>query len=173
MVERIRNPNRNIPRPQVPYVPEYRRHGVRPVPIDEHGRVQEEQLDTDESVSYGGGLPLNVGAYGDTAFNNNASFAVDGDEIDDEYDQSEERHVPPPQAPRRGPSTQSRKQAKKNPTEIEPGEYLLIVGGQIVGSGSEEHIKRAVTSLVYNQSLNPSDLIVLKRMEVDFGVTIK
>jgi len=162
MVQRVRNPNRNLPRPQVPYIPEYRRHGVRPVPIDEQGRVDEEQLEyDDEPASFRGGLPLSVGDH------NEASFLVDGNN-ESEYEVPE----PVPQR-QRGPRQSHSRNSPKTPGQIAPGEYLLLVNGQVVGSGSEEHVKKAVTSLIYNQSLNPSDMIVLKRMEVDFGVTLK
>lgn len=155
MVQRYKNPNRNVPRQRAPYVPEYKRHGVRPIPIDENGRVMEEDLDDlDGSAPFQGGPALNVG------FHDTAAFHVDGVEADES---EEEQEVQPP--PRQQQQRSKRKQ-------IAPGEYIILVNGQVVASGDEDAIKSAITSLIYNQSLNPDDMVVLRRMEVGFGVTL-
>jgi hypothetical protein len=154
MVQRYKNPNRNMPRQRTSYMPEYKRHGVKPIPINGNGRVDEEELDFNGPGPFRTGPPLNVGMH------DHAAFQVDG--MDSDVEDNQETIPRPPPAPPR---------SKQN-AQIEPGEYLIIVNGQIVASGDEETIKTAITSLIYNQSLNPSDMVVLRRMEVGFGVTL-
>lgn len=161
MVQRFKNPNRQTTRPQTPYIPEYRRHGVSPVPIDEQGRVDEEAM---ESAPRRGGPPL-VGAH-------DATYQVDGMESEEEDDDQDKQpaHIPPVVPPMQNRPAPKK---KKHTSQIAPGEYLILINGQVVASGSEEEIKQAITSMIYNESADPQDMVLLRRMEIDFGITIR
>lgn len=63
---------------------------------------------------------------------------------------------------------------------VNPGGHLLLIHGKIVARGSIELINEVITDIVYDRhpdikgsTLDPDDFVVLKRMKVNFGVSIE
>lgn len=166
MVQRFKNPNRSNQKIRKQYVPEYRRHGISPVPIDENGRVDEEKLSRPSVLGLGSvpkrhGPPLNVG------FQDNVAFSIDGSDYsaDEEY---YENDIPFPNE-----ESEESPQETQQSEMISPGEFLLLIDNKIIDSGSEEKIKNVIFSLVSESSVEPEDIVVFKRMEVMIGITIR
>jgi hypothetical protein len=57
---------------------------------------------------------------------------------------------------------------------IQPGQYILLVSGKTITSGSLEDIEAAVSSMYFNENYNfkPEDFVVLKRVNVKIGVMV-
>lgn len=166
MTQRFKNPNRSVPKTRAKYVPEYLRHGVAPIPIDENGRIDESLIQQQPSVLGLGSMrkqhrpPLNV------AFVDNSGFKIDGSDFSSEEDFYEddveipsENHKPI--------------EVQENEERLSPGDFLVLMDNKIIDSGSEEKIKKTIFSLVYESSVDPDDIVVFKRMEVSFGINIR
>lgn len=153
MVQRIKNPNRNTPKERRPYVPEYRRLKISPIQMNGDGRVEEDF----EQPSYGG-LPLNVGQ-------SDATYALDGQEPEFEGDDDEYYEPQPPPRPR---ATRPSKAG-----DILPGDFIALVKGQVIAQGSEDKVIKTMTHMIYNQEVNLEDIVLLRRMEVNFGISVR
>ncbi len=160
MTQRFRNPKRNLPREHKPYVPEHRRLKISPILMNDEGRVEEPVF---EQPPYGG-LPLNVGQ-------SEVTYQLDGQEAD--FDDDEEEYPmpnyqqPPPryEAPRASRPSRS--------SDISPGEFIVLVKGQVIASGPEDKVIQIMTNMLYKQEINLEDVVLLQRMEVNFGISIR
>lgn len=187
----IRNPNREAQKsmPQR-YVPEWRRRGTgrESVQMDETGRIIDSKFERPGSATNHGGTALNVG----TGPALDHSF-LDGQPVDDEdVEISEEYEVPPQQFKFPRPQTKQRtivmpRQSQPDSTDeslsqsgIAPGEYVVMFEGDVIDIGPLEMVRRNLTRILLGQdprfgdaNLSPNNFIVLKRVELDFGLIIK
>jgi len=56
---------------------------------------------------------------------------------------------------------------------LKPGEYIIIVGNNVVENGSFEKIKSALSDIVLEKGIDIDDCIVLKRAHIKAGIFIE
>jgi hypothetical protein len=171
----IRNPNRKNQREVISYEPEWMRLGVKPVKMDKKQVPVIKSSKKDEI--------------------NNFS-AVDGKMYDEEGNEikvepghiiDNNDYVFPPNVKLNPPSTQRETEEimfeeNNQPTILgQPrvGQYILLVNGKIVDTGSLEQIESVARAILYgenegfsNQEVRVDDIVVLKRVGINVGIFI-
>ena len=69
---------------------------------------------------------------------------------------------------------------KKNKTndKIEPGDFILMLSGKIVTTGTIEHVQNEVAKIIFNEetdihNVDLEDIVVLKRIKIKVGVFLE
>lgn len=184
MSDVVKNPNRDRPRPVEVRKPEYERLGVNPTPFI--------------PGSYGGALnipkarPASIqesevsGASFDTVeeervttrrkdahiIDNNEflSFGFPTDKMDSLVESGGEIDF----------DSESELEVENNPSIPAAGEYILMIDGDLVMSGSKEVIEEKVKGILYGEDIDfelsevpQEDIVIFKRVELQVGVFIK
>jgi hypothetical protein len=152
MSDIIKNPERLEPKPQPKYVPEYIKHNIEPVNFGtvDYGGVDDQMFD--------GGDEVRLSATSGHIIDNN-------DYVDFGFD-SKLKSIPIPNQ-------------KTNDIKVpETNEYILMIFGKLVLSGSISIIENKVKAVIYgedkefNRPVNIDDIVVLKRVSIKVGVFI-
>lgn len=169
----IRNPNRSDTRETIHYEPEWKRLGV--VPVKKEDRVApfvKSSKKIEEKKDYS---TINGILYDE---NNNKIIPEQGHMIDNND------YVFPP-----SPSEINNIDNKINNTEKTSdstsdrlpkiGEYILMVSGKVIHTGSLEVAEKIVSSILYgeneqytDQNIDIDDIVVLKRVKINVGIFI-
>lgn len=184
MSEIIKNPNRNRPRPTEIRKPEYERLGVKPVPFttpNNYGETSsllsiakspnnnpnfQETISEVDGIMFGKdtNIPSKVEYRKDNAIIDNNEYMSFGfpDEILNYSDND------PDDNPLK---------SKEIPAI---GDYILMIGGNIIMSGSHKIIEEKVKNILYGDDIdfdlsevNQEEIVILKRVNLQVGVFIK
>jgi hypothetical protein len=158
----IRSPLRNAPRPAMSFEPEHQRLGITPIQrgntkFDEptfsglDGEIYDENSDT----------PLRIDRDRHMVDNNDYLFSFNETPIVDTI------------------TTQNTKATDTISSAPQVGDYILMVNGKLLSSGTMSNIEKLVKSILYkeyeefkDQDINIDDIVVLKRVEIKVGVFV-
>jgi hypothetical protein len=159
----IKNPNRMIPKPQIPYEPEYVRRGLDPLPAPGTSTV-----DMFMTVDDSG----NIDTDGNEIPFENGHIIDNNDYVNIGYSSApikQSTAIPKP------------KKASPNENIASPdiGEYILMVFGKLILSGSIDKIESKVKNIIYGDDpafsgieISMDDIVVLKRVNIKVGIFI-
>lgn len=171
----IRNPNRkNQQERHITYEPEHVRLGIKPI-IMERKTVPFVKSSKNDAKDF--------------ASVNGAIFDDNGNEIKVEPGQVIDNNdyvFPPTQTPNRPAQQQVERQTVEEQSDLSDkqngtpkvGEYILMVSGKIVHTGSLGIIESAARAILYGESesfqeeVNVDDIVVLKRVGISVGIFI-
>lgn len=162
----LKNPNR-IAKPQVPYEPEYVRKGID-VPEAPNTEISPE---TYLSVDDFGGLDEN----GNEIPFENGHIIDNNDYVNLGYASMPLKQAKQP-APTPAPAAPK---PAENASSPNVGDYILMVFGKLVASGTIDKIESKVKSIMYGDDpeftgleISMDDIIVLKRVAIKVGIFI-
>jgi hypothetical protein len=155
MTDVIKNPKREISHSPIKYEPEYKRLNIEPIPMGEQNK---EYNSFDADILDDNGEPIK--------FDNHI---IDNNEFINLVLPSSKQSL--------GANKQS---AISKPNIPNPGDYILMVLGKIVMSGSFSSIEERVKTIIYgedkdftNQSISIDDIVVLKRISIKVGIFLQ
>jgi len=169
----IRNPNRNNQERHISYEPEHVRLGIKPIKMERKSVPFVKSSKKDE--------------VNDFASVDGVIYNANGNEIKVEQGQVIDNNdyvFPPPQAPNkpaqvRLQSNETEEQRGSVQGYPRVGEYILMVSGKIVDTGSLELVEGTARAILYgenesfiDQEIKVDDIVVLKRVGINVGIFI-
>lgn len=171
----IKNPFRSLPKTQVPYEPEYVRKGINVPPANLPGNAPPVRLTKEQAEqatkNYETGDSW-VSMDGDALDDDGNTIPFENGHIIDNNDFVNIGYKSVPSAPEQTPG-------EENIGSPKVGDYILMVMGKIVSSGTLEKIQTKVKNIMYGEDPNFSNIeisldniIVLKRVNIKIGIFI-
>jgi hypothetical protein len=155
----IKNPTRLIPRPQVPYEPEYVRLNREPIMRDNNVKLQQEaSFSSVDNISFNeSGDEVIVGA----------GHIIDNNDFVDYVAEKK--------------TSKYRKETTQTiNTTPAINSYILMVFGKMILTGSLNEIEDKVKAIIYGEdnsfdglSVSVDNIVVLKRMNIKVGIFVE
>jgi hypothetical protein len=198
----IKNPQRSIPKIHEPYEPEYVRRGIKvqEAPSNAPGVLgSTKKRDTDNSIvdrtpgepiktvsssiyvdQWGRVIPAAVNteaifSIDQTSDENGAAIPLEGGLIDNNDYVDLGYFSNPTKKPE-----ENKAQTKESSSSPNVGDYILMVLGKLITTGSPEKIESKVKEIMYGEDkdfagleISIDDIIVLKRMAIKVGIFIE